>query len=867
MRAKALLHRRRLDRDLDDELAFHLAMRADNLGGDPGANAAAQRQFGNATRIRETCRELWMFATVETLWRDLRYAVRTMAKTPAFSIVAVLSLALGIGANTALFSLMDAMLLRTLPVRNPQELVEFVRAGRDSMMTNLPYSVFTRLQQDHSVLSAVFAVSPSSFSFRGRGATDRVGADVVSGEFFAALGVNPLLGRMIEPDDDQPGAVNHVTVLSYTYWSRRLGSDPSVLGSTVRLAGEPYEVIGVMPPGFFGVDRSRLPDLWIPLSASRRLQVWVLARLKPGITAAQARVQLAPLFQQAMEGVAGRDRRAILAQRLLVNSAAQGTSSLRWTYWLGSGALKILLVLTGMILLIACVNLANLLMARSTARSREIGVRLAIGASRWRIVRQMLTESLVLSLSGGVLGLLLAAWGHRVTLGFLMRDPLDAAVEFQLDYRILGVGLALSLATSLLFGLAPAIRATSAGLTRAIHATGRQVGTANVPLAKSLLAVQVGLSMVLLVGAGLAVKSLRNLGAADLGFTRENLLLVNVSPSGTAPEVRQEFWRRLAQRVPGVPGVKSMALAGDAVFGNGGWNQSIWIERPGRPAQETAVSDNHVSAGFFATAGIPVVAGREFSEQDRENAPAAALVNQAFARRFFGSEDPIGKRFGDSGPDSSGLYTIVGVVGDAKYGRVREQMRPMVFHPLTQEKPMASLVLHVRSVGEPAGLVPAIRREILALDSDTLITEVRTLPQEIRSQLRQDRMLATLASFFALLALALGAIGIYGIVAYRVAHRTSEIGVRMALGAQKGDVLWLILREVVVLIAAGVVAGVPAALAAAHLVKNILFGLEPSDPMTIVGAVVVLFTAGGLAGLLPAWRAASVEPTVALRSE
>jgi predicted permease len=375
------------------------------------------------------------------------------------------------------------------------------------------------------------------------------------------------------------------------------------------------------------------------------------------------------------------------------------------------------------------------------------------------------------------------------------------------------------------------------------------------------------LSMVLLVGAGLSAQSLRNLGAVDLGLARENLMLIKVSPSGKTPEVRRQFWTGLTERVSRLAGVRSMALAGDAVFGNGGWNQSVWIERPGRPAQEASVSDNHVSAGFFATAGIPVLAGREFDEKDRGNAPQVALVNQSFARRFFGDENPIGKRFGDRGPDSSGLYAVVGLVGDAKYGNVREKMRPMVFHPLTQEKPMESLVLHVRAASTPTALVPSIRREILALDSDVLITEARTLPEEIRSQLRQDRMFAALANFFALLALALGAIGIYGIVAYRVAHRTAEIGVRMALGAQRSDVLWLIMRETVVLLAAGATIGVPAALAAARLVKNLLFGLTPSDPLTITCATVVLFAAGALAGFLPAQRAASVEPTLALRSD
>ncbi|MBZ5724768.1 MAG: ABC transporter permease [Acidobacteriia bacterium] len=873
LRVKALVHRAKLERDLDEELAFHLAMRAAKLGGGPAAHLAARRQFGNPARLRETCRELWTFAALDTLWQDLRYAVRTLAKTPAFTVVAVLSLALGIGANTALFSLADVMLLRALPVKNPQELVQFVRTHPDgAMMTNLPYSVYTSFRQDRSTLADVFAFWASDLALRSGGATDQATAHRISGGFFPALGVNALLGRTIAPEDDRPGAASRVAVLSHAFWSRRMGSDPAILGATVRLSDEAYTVVGVMPPGFFGVDRSKLPDLWIPLAAGpAAAQAWVLGRLKPGISAAQARVQLGPLFRQALEKelerAPSRDRQAFLSQKLLVNPAGQGTADLRWRFWKGPSTLKILLGLTGLVLLIACANLANLLMARAAARSREIAIRLALGAGRWRIVRQLLTESLLVSLSGGALGLLAAVSCHGAMLGFLIRDPQSAALDFRLDYRLPCVALALAMATALVFGLAPAIRATGAASAGALNGKSRQRGAAQIPLAKGVLAVQMALSLVLLVGAGLFARSLRNLGAADLGFARDRLLLADVSPSAKTPAARQQFWTRLMERLPQLPGVSSLALAGDAVFGNGGWNQSVWIERPGQPARETHVSENHVSAGFFAAAGIPVLAGREFGAQDRENAPPVALVNRSFARRFFGGDNAIGQRFGDRGPASSGRYTVVGVVGDAKYGTVRERMRPMVFHPLSQEEAMDSLVLHVRSAFPPAALAPSIRREIRALDSDVLITEVRTLPQEIRGQLRQDRMFATLAGFFALLALSLGAIGIYGMVAYRVAHRTAEIGVRMALGAQRSDVLWLIMRETCLLLAGGAVLGVPAALAAARLVKSLLFGLGPSDPLTIVCATGTLFAAGALAGFLPARRAASAEPALALRSD
>jgi len=870
---KALLHRGRLDRDLDEELAFHLAMRARKYGDDPAGHAAARRQFGNATRIRETCRELWTFAALETLWQDLRYAARTLAKTPAFSMVAILSLALGIGVNAALFSLTDAMLLRALPVRNPQELVEFVRASAGSMTTNLPRPVFDRFRQDRSVLADVFAIDESSLAFRAGGLTEPATTHEVSGCFFSSLGVQPLMGRTIGPDDDRVGAANRLALLSYAFWSRRFGRDPSILGSVVHLSGEPVTIVGIMPPQFFGLDRQRAPDLWIPLAADRDPgDVWVLGRLQPGISIARARAQLSPLFHQALEdelqsSSQGWDRKAFLSSRLLVNRAAEGTSGVRWDYWDYSNTLKILIGLTGLVLLIACTNLANLLMARSAARSREIGIRLALGAGRWRLVRQLMTENLLLSLTGGALGVLVAGWGHRLMLGFLVDDPRSVALDFQLDYRLLGFGLALSLTTGLLFGLMPALRATRADMSGSIHSASRQRGAWNMPLAKGLLAFQIGLSMVLLIGAGLFARSLRNLGAADLGFARENLVMMHVGANGQTPQARQQFWMEIIRRVARLPGVRSVALAGDAVFGNGGWNQTVWIEHPGQPAQQANVSDNIVSPGFFATAGIPVLTGRGFGERDRENAPLAGLVNQTFARRFFGNENPIGRRFGDDDRASSRRYEIVGVVGDTKYGSVRERNRAMVFYPMWQKAANPPCVLHVRTVAESTALVPAIQREIQAVDNEAMISEVRTLPQVIRGQLREDRMFATLASFFALLALALGAIGIYGIVAYRVARRTAEIGVRMALGARKSDVLWLIMRETLILLAAGAAVGVPAALAAARLVKSQLFALDPWDPLTITCATIVLFAAGALAGFLPARRAASVEPTLALRSD
>ncbi|MGJ5820248.1 ADOP family duplicated permease [Paludibaculum fermentans] len=875
LRCRALLHRRRLERDLDEELAFHHAMRAEQCGEDPAARAAARRQFGNATRIRETCRDLWTFPTGEGLWQDLRYAVRTLANTPTFTLVAVLSLALGIGANIALFSLMDVMLLRTLPVENPQQLVEFARAGADATMTNLPYQVFEFLGRDHDALSDLFAIRSANPAFQTSGPPRLTRAHEVSGSYFPALGVRPLLGRTISPDDDRTAAANRVAVLSHAFWSVQFGQDPSALGAAVRLSGERYTIIGIMPPEFFGVDRAAVPDLWVPLSVNPDPgEVWILGRLRPGLSAASAQARLDPLFRQALQSQSAgfqhasqHDRDAFLAQRLLVNPAAAGTSTVRWTYWDYSATLKILLGLTGLVLLIACANLANLLIARSAARSRELGIRLALGAGRWRLVRQLMTENLLLALFGGALGLLVAGWAHPLMVGFLTRDPLRVALDFRLDYRLLAFGVALSVATGLLFGLLPSLRATRAGISGSIRHAGRPGSPAHRPWARILLAVQIGLSMILLVGAGLFARSLRNLGSADLGLRRDNLLLLSVQPAAAESEARRQFYQELIRRVSALAGVQSVALAGDAVFGNGGWNQTVWIESQSPPAKDAKVSMNLTGPGFFATTGIPLLAGREFGEGDHETAPRTALVNQTFARRFFGTRNPIGQHFGDLGPSSTGRYEIVGIVGDAKYGSIREKLRPMVFYPLWQSPPRASLEVHVRTRTDPAALIPALRREVQAIDGEALLGEIRNLPGVVRAQLRQDRMIAALAGFFALLALALSAIGIYGVLAYRVARQSAEIGVRLALGAQRSDVLWLIMKETLFLLAAGAAIGVPSALAAARLLRSLLFGLAPSDPLTLACAVTVLFAAGALAGIFPALRAMSVEPTVALRAE
>jgi predicted permease len=874
-RMRALFRRKSMEAELGEELRAHFEHQVEkHIQSGLTREEAARRarlEFGGLEQVKEECREARGVSLVESAARDVSYAVRILRHRPVFAAVAVLTLALGIGANTAMFSVMDVMLLRALPVKNPQELVEFVRWAPDgSMMTNLPLAVFQHLRENTTVLSGIFAFMADTRVLRAGVGSERFTVQEVSGGFFSTLGVNPLMGRTIDPNDVLPNAEHQVVVLSYPFWSRRFGRDPSVVGATVRVNGAPCTVIGVMPAGFFGVDRSKFPDMWVPLPSDTD-EVWVLGRLTPRVSIPQARAQLEPLFQRALESMRdemkrwpAHDRDAFLAQKLLVNRATTGTSGLRWEYWQYSNTLKILLGMTGLVLLIACVNLANLLMARSAARAQEIGIRMAIGAGRRRILRQLLTENLVLALLGGVVGLLVAAGGHRLLVTLEVGNLERVSLDFQLDARVLGFSLIVSILTGLLSGVLPALRAAREGFLPAIHGVPQPGGAARLPFARKLLAVQVALSLMLLIGAGLFVRSLRNLATTNLGLARENLVLMSVDPSlSSAIRDRREFWTQLTERLAALPGVRSVSLAGDAVFGIGGWNQTIWIRQPDGTERDHGAAFNVAGPGFFETVGIPLLAGREFGWQDQVKSPPVAVVNRAFAQRFFANENPIGKRFRNSRTQ----FEIVGVIGDAKYGDLREQPASMFYLPLFQYFQDRPYQVHVRTAGDPAAAMAAIRREIQAMDQDISIEDVRTINQVIHGLLQHDRMFAFLASVFGLLALLLTSIGIYGVVAYQVTRRTGEIGIRMALGAQRTDVLWMVMRETLLVLAAGAAIGLPAAVAAGRVLRSLLFALGPSDPATIIWATATLVGAGALAGFLPARRAASLSPMDALRHE
>ncbi len=791
-----------------------------------------------------------MFGNAEILLREMHQALRTLARTPLFSAVAITSLALGIGANSALFSVARTMLLEPLPVKDADRLVEFVSVSAYGKMNYVPWQAFAAVRQDTSVMADVFGVMDGNAILYIGGVAERVSINYASESFFANLGASPLVGRL--PDSES------AVVLSYAFWQRRFGRDSAVLGSRLVTYGRPMDVVGVMPPGFFGVDRSRIPDLWLPVSdAHNPGHIWVLGHLKRGVSIEQARAHLEPAFSRAVKA-AGDDCR-----RLEVRRATTGEASLSWDVWEYSDTLKVLICLAALILLIACLNLAHLLMGRSAARVREFAIRLAAGATRWQLARRLLTENLALAIAGGALGLLFAAAAHRSLLVFFVGDQGPNALDFRFHPSLAIFGLALAVATALLFSVVPVLRATHTDLTLTMHGGARTPGRQRA--AMLLLSVQVALSMVLLTGAVLFARSLRNLTAVELGFPKEGLLLLDVTPPNHAPA---DYLSRIVQRVSALAGARSAAFASDALFGSGGWNQQVCIERPGQPVQALRASFYYIDPGFFETAGVPVLLGREFTTQDRRGSPAVAVVNQTFAQRFLAGRDPLDRRLGDR-PDrgSCAGYEIVGVVGDTNYGSVYEQRRPMVFYPLAQIQPNDTLVLHVRTAGPAGPMAAAIAREVRAVDPKMLVENIRTVPMIVGEQLRRDRMFGLLSVFFALVALGLGIIGIYGVAAQQAAQRTAEAGLRMALGATRGAVVWLILRRGMAVTAAGVVIGAFASLASGRLMMGLLYGVAPRDPLAIAFAAVCLGAAGVLAGLAPALRAASVDPMIALRVE
>jgi putative ABC transport system permease protein len=890
------LRRSRWDDERARELDAHLAIETDEniaRGMTPGdARDAARRKLGNPTLVREEIYQMNTVTLLDSAWRDLKYGARLLRLNPAFALVSILSLALGVGANTAIFQLLDAVRLRTLPVKNADELVELRIAdpvggrtgqftGRRPSLTNPLWELLRDRQQG---FTEVFAWSAPAFDLTTGGEERRAQGLWVSGDFFKGLGVPALLGRTLTPDDERRGCASPAAVLGYGFWQREYGGSPSAIGRTIMLDGHSFDIVGVMPASFFGVEVGRAFDVAVPLCAEPFTQgartaldkkdVWFLGamgRLKPGVTIEQARAQLAsisaPIFQATLPDYRAEDATHYLAFKLGAYPGGTGISQLRRQY---ESPLWLLLATTGLVLLIACANLANLMLARATAREREIAVRLAIGASRGRIVRQLLAESLLLAAIGAASGALLAQWITRFLVEFLTTDSNRVFVALSLDWRIFAFTAALGVLTCLIFGLVPALRATRTAPGAAMKAgsRGSTDSRERFGMRRALVIAQVALSLVLVVGAVLFVRSLRNLMTLDAGFTQDGILVVSLDlrRAGIAEERRTAVFADITSRLAALPGVASAAQAFIVPVSGSGWNNTIVID--GKKYTEN-VNFNEVSPGYFRTMGTPLLAGRDFDAHDTPGAERAVVVTQLFVTKFFPGRNPIGQAFQIDEPPSKPrpLNRIVGVVKDTKYTDLREAFTPIAFFDASQAQETYPFVQVVMRSSAPLAGVTAAVTSAVAQVSSNIIVQFQTLPSLVRESLMRERLMATLSGFFGALAGLIATIGLYGVMSYMVARRRNEIGIRMALGADRADVVRMVMREAGMLLAGGVVAGLVLAVAAARAATTLLFGLQPGDPATLAMAAAGLGLVAMLASYLPALRASRLEPTEALREE
>ena len=851
------------------------------------------------------------------LWQDLRYGVQMLVKHPAFTAVAVLTLALGVGANTALFSVVDAVLLKKLPVKDPDQLVllkaswdqeKFGPGGFDGsnprdpvtglrVGTSFPMQTLTRLRQEKGVVSDVFAFGFVSMNLNAGGQAEVVEGQVVSGNYYNALGVPAMLGRTITDADDNLGATP-VAVLSHRFWTNRFGADPSVVGRQVNINNVAFTIAGVTPPGFSGTSQVgssqdvSIPLAWEPQIAGERTNsrgagIWwlrLMGRLQPGATMAQAEAALAGPFQQSvLEHRAVRQARSQTPLRTLdpkdlprlgVVSGSQGEMNSRQGF---AKPLRLLVWIVGVVLLIACANVANLLLVRASSRKKEIAVRLALGASRGRLIRQLLTESVLLAVVGGALGVLFALW---IKDGLLLVTEWGgrgmAALNPQLDLRVLGFTLGLSFLTGVIFGILPALRATDLDLTPTLKDTGRSSSAVGRSwLSRSLVVVQVSLSVLLLIGAGLLIRTLRNLQHVETGFNADNLLLFDVDPSliGYKEDQLTTLYEKAFARLEAVPGVQSVTFSRNALLSLGARTSSVFfpgvVGPDGQPPEYDA-KVHIVRENFLETMEIPLLVGRSLSDKDDARAPLTAVVNQSFAKVHFPNESPIGKRFGfDS--DKPGEIEIVGLARDAKYTSQRDEIQPTVYTSWRQSlRSVPAVVFEVRTFGDPRSYVAGIREAMREVDSNLPLSNIRTQIEQADETLALERMFAKLLTLFGLIAQQLAAIGLYGVMAYAVSQRTHEIGIRMALGADRRSVLMMIVRQGMVLTIIGIAIGLAAAYVLTRYLESLtsmLFGVEARDPWTFAVTTVLLGVVALIACLVPARRATRVDPLTALRYE
>ncbi len=825
------------------------------------------------------------------MMQDFRYALRYLGRSPLFTLVAVLSLALGIGANSAIFTIADQVLLRLLPVQHAGELVYFTSDGPQTGMVwgqhRFSYPMYQDFRDHPGALASVAARFNTQLSVAFGNRSEQVNGELVSGTYFDTMGLGLALGRGLGLEDDRTPGGHPVTVLTYDFWKSHFGADPSILNQTIRVNEYPLTVVGVAAPGYRGFDVGERTDLLVPtmmkaqmtptwngLDNRRTLWLQLIGRLKPGVSLQQARASLEPYYRsllaaelQAMPSRSARFAQRFAAKPLVFQPATRGVSDMRDTF---GAPLRILLAIVGLLLLIACANVANLLLARAASRQKEIAVRLALGASRFRLARQLIVESLALSLAGGLAGLALAQWTAGALLG-LLQDSNTLGLTAHIDMRVFAFTALLAVASGLIFGLAPAWQATSPALAGTLKDQAGNVspGSGHVRLRKTLVSAQVALSLLMLIAATLFARSLHNLKNVDLGFRQDRLFEFSLNPSlnGYKTDRTRALAETVQQRIAHIAGVRASAIGVNLVV-SGNENLST-ITVVGYQAKEDEDMNPYVdtvSPAYFSTMGIPLLRGREFRAGDRTGAPMVAIVNDAFANYYFKGENPLGRRFAFR-RDGDKTREIVGVVRGSKYEGVTEAKTPREVYLPFQQDDSGQFVVYARSTSDPKTLFGAVQREIAGLDAALPVTGLRTMEEQVNENLSAQRLMASLSAFFGVLATLLAAVGLYGVMAYMVTRRTREIGIRLALGAGRANLLGLVMREVAILTVAGVVVAVPLALALSQYVRAQLYGVAPTDALSIVAAAVVLSVVALAAGYIPAERATRVSPTVALRWE
>jgi len=899
--------------DLDDEIAHDLAAEAQERirsgASREEAERASHRDFGNVLLLKEDIREMWGLTSLERLGQDVRYGWRTLCKNPLFAIMAVLSLALGIGANTAIYSVMDAIMIRALPVRNPGELVvlnwrarqddgvvqshngsSYDEPGGGMTSPDFPWPAYELLGHNNSFATLFAYKGAGRLNLTVNGQAELGPVEFVSGNFFSGLGIVPAAGRLIGDNDNRTGA-SQVAVLSYSYWSGRFGGDSAAIGQTISINNIPFTITGVAAPEFFGVTPGSAPVLYIPIvnrpSLARNYGnehdtmftdahfYWadMMGRLRPGVTLAQAQAELAARFHQFELASASNDRERADLPALWLEEGGSGVDSLRRRY---SKPLFVLMAMVAFILTIACANVANLLLARASARRREMAVRLSLGAGRLRVMRQLLTESLLLALPGGVLGLCVAAAGIRFLIWLLSGGDQDFSLHAQLDWRILAFTIAVALATGILFGLAPAIEATRVDLTPALKETRASVARSRghrFGLGSFLVVVQIALSLLLVLGAAIFVRTLANLHSVEIGFNQENLLTfsLDASQAGYKGAELKAFYTRMDERFRSLPGVRAATITDMPLVANSG--SSTHVILPGVPKQNgrDGPSTFYVSVGptFFETMQLPILLGRPIDAHDVEGAPVAVVINEVFAKKYFPNQNPIGRRFG-LGNSEAGDLTIVGIARNARYNSLKNAIPPVAYLSSLQnvvKSPPMAMFFELRTAGNPVALTETVRKAVHEAAPNVPIMGMMTQTERIDSTIVQERTFADLCTAFAVLALMIACVGLYGTMAYAVSRRTNEIGIRMALGADRRRIIWMVLREVLALAALGLTVGLVCAWTAMSTIQSFVFGMKPADPIAILLAAGILAAALVLAGFAPAARASRIDPLTALRHE